>query len=431
MVRPSQNGLWTCPACEERVGEPLGRNLSPEVHACGPYPSNVELAIADEPNLDERFEQVRVPEKERLAELIREKARVSVNIHPEVLIGLLIRRQRLGNFHDMLDLFVGYDEKIARERLGFDYLAFGRDAPRVVYGALNLGSPGVPPYGAACVFLKRRETGRFVSFLEKGALLLLKDDDDGIHLQIPNGSRALYPTVAKLAIVKHQEELAKGREFDIENVVCAPEKGDDNCIEAQVCCNITSDTIEKIAYYPDEPRPVPEHSAFARNVSTIQDSFGVILEALARGSAIPFEQSPSPPRPLSTSGGARGSSAGEPPRPNQPGVDWPSEFDLLTFSEASGVGFIRARDGLLRLDVRREPSAQIAPSSLGAVAAELGQRRLERKFGSLPELLEYGRDQYLGSQTALFEELTTEAPAGSMVRARAADLLSRIARAHR
>ena len=197
-------------------------------------------------------------------DLIREHARVSINIQPESLLNLL-QDPRICwlNLSDNLraGALLAYPPELAAKRLGIEKLVFGPDGDHLIYGALNLGSTGLYSYGACCVYLDHRAIAPQLSFLEENSFSYCTQDGPSVALDVPKGVRALWHSVHTLAVVKHCKQLAASSTWTVRELaelilVSCGDKKTDRFIEAQVQQPITSESITEIVFARRYYRPV-------------------------------------------------------------------------------------------------------------------------------------------------------------------------------
>jgi hypothetical protein len=196
--------------------------------------------------------------------VIRDQARVSINIQPESLLNLL-QDPRICwlNLNDNLraGVMMTYPPELAAKRLGIEKLLFGPDGDRLVYGALNLGSIGLHSYGACCVFLDKKAIRSQVSFLEENSFSYLTQQGASVTLHVPEGARALWSSVHTLATVKHFRDLIASDTWTANAlaallIVTRGSKQTDRFIEAQVRQPFGSNAITEIVFARKKYRPV-------------------------------------------------------------------------------------------------------------------------------------------------------------------------------
>lgn len=254
--------MWTCGTCGAELKSPC-KKCPHGKHVTG-LPSNVWLAAADEPNLEERFLScIRPAENDELMEtrlhkyvrILRDNLSVSINLHPESLINFMHdERIRYVNLHDNLraNAIPGYDKELASKRSAIDEMAFKYDGQRLNFGAVNLGdNVGLISYGAACIILRSEDIKNRVSFLENNVFSYYNESGGAISFNIPSGSRALWDTVPKLAIIKLNTALFEPAEITCEELsslllLSEGDKATDRYIEAQIFPPIHRATISKI-----------------------------------------------------------------------------------------------------------------------------------------------------------------------------------------
>lgn len=265
--------MWKCKSCDAELKSPT--KVCPRGgHETG-VPSNVILAHVDEPQLEARFgtrlkfTDGDVPLQVRLGEysrLLRDELSVSLNLHYQSLLSFIQDpRIRYVNLHDNLrgNLIPDYDKELANKRNAIDRMAFGPDGERLNFGAVYLGhrNVGLISYGAACIILKSDEIMCRVSFLENNAFSYYSDSGGAVSFNIPHGSRALWPTLYKLAIIKHVAELFGSTEMTPEEIseavlYSAGDKSTDRFIEAQIFPPIDRGMIAKIVLSTKDCRKV-------------------------------------------------------------------------------------------------------------------------------------------------------------------------------
>ena len=187
--------------------------------------------------------------------ILKNNLSISINIHPPSLVNLLQdERIRYLNLNDNLraNAIINYDKELIAKRKGLDYLLFGIDGDKLNSGALNLGNIGLISYGSVCVFLKFDDNiKKNISFLEDNPFNYINYSSESFNFSLPYGSKALWYTVHKLAIIKHKNDFLcdkKLTEFELSNLVLSSNgnKKNDRFIEAQIYQQITRSSISKI-----------------------------------------------------------------------------------------------------------------------------------------------------------------------------------------
>lgn len=260
--------MWICTHCNKNVNKPS--NICPYCNLETGIPSNIVLAGEDEINLSNRFQICKkcIKDLKDLTRLnyykrkLKNRISVSINAHPETLVNLLQdERIKYTNLHENLraNAIINYDPELAAKRRGIDNLVFGADGEKLNYGAVNLGTLGLYSYGACCIFLKDKEIKNRVSFLEDNSFNYMTRSGPAIQLNIPKGSRALWPKAHILLTVKHCKDLLKRKRWndsELKKLILFSNGGKkkDRFIEAQIYPPITLSCFKKILYNPSISR---------------------------------------------------------------------------------------------------------------------------------------------------------------------------------
>lgn len=264
--------MWICAHCNKNVNKPS--KICPHCNLETEIPSHIVLAGEDEINLSHRFQICKKSMKnskdlKRLnyyKRRLQKSISISINVHPETLVNLLQdERIKYTNLHENLraNAITKYDSELAAKRRGIDNLVFGADGEKLNYGAVNLGTLGLYSYGACCIFLKDREIKNRVSFLEENSFNYLTQSGPTIQLNIPQGSRALWPKAHVLSTVKHCKDLLKNKRWsnsELKKLILFSngEKKTDRFIEAQIYPPISLGCFKKIMYNPNYSRQIKD-----------------------------------------------------------------------------------------------------------------------------------------------------------------------------
>lgn len=253
--------MWKCGSCQKEIKIP-SRECPHGDHETE-LPSNLWLAGVDEPELEKRFqacaesikETGRIEWLDNYQQLLNDNLAVSINLHPESLINLMSdARLRYVNLHDNLraNVIRDYDKELASKRLAIDVMAFKYNGTQLNFGAVNIGeNVGLLSYGAACMILKSVDIKCSVSFLENNVFSYYHESGGEISFKIPKGVRALWNSVAELAIIKHTDEFFGCDELNVDRISkillrSTGNKATDQFIEAQIIADISRATIAKI-----------------------------------------------------------------------------------------------------------------------------------------------------------------------------------------
>ncbi|MGJ5819963.1 hypothetical protein [Paludibaculum fermentans] len=231
-------------------------------------PSNIALAMDDEPHLTARFERCREQIEctdpalwirlSGVVELIKKKTGVSINMEPGVLISMLqSERLRYANLHDLIQaqLLEKYPREWHSKRKGIDNIVFGTDGESLVFGALNLGTDGVFSYGPCCVYIHMNMIANVVSFLERNSFVYFSQNGAAVSVHVPPGTRAVRSTVAHLAVVKHIRDMQQLTDVSLKCLarVLLTSQGDkfsDEFIEAQIAKSVKSSMFKSVVVSP-------------------------------------------------------------------------------------------------------------------------------------------------------------------------------------
>ena len=169
-------------------------------------------------------------------------------------------RIRYLNLHDNLKARVvpDYDPELAALRIAADYFTFGSAGGKIVYGAVNLGGPGLVSYGSVCMLIRNKDIQLGTSFLEGNTFSYLTGTPPNAVLDLSRALRAVWDTLLILAVVKHLGEIcspgaAKTTLADI-LLKSSGDKRTDRFIEAQVYPDITVRNVERVTYSPAHSR---------------------------------------------------------------------------------------------------------------------------------------------------------------------------------
>ena len=225
--------------------------------------SNLHRAQEDEIHLINRYEKAcesaRQSNKFKLLKgfenHVDENKTVCINMRASTLRNLLQdERVRYINLHSNLDAGAveDYDSGKYQKRLLIDIFIFGPDYKNIVFGALNVGNCGLISYGEYCVVLKTEDIKERTSFLEKNSFQYVLDfSRTTLHIEVPDGSRALWSTVSKLCVVKHVQDILQKEHLNPSQIAdmvlrSTEQKQDDDFIEVQVLRPIGISNIARV-----------------------------------------------------------------------------------------------------------------------------------------------------------------------------------------
>jgi len=258
--------MWKCNVCGAEINPPKFK--CPKCNGITGITSNVVVSFEDEKFLEKRYQKCKEDcdeeKKKKLKKFVKifkDNLSISINLHSGSLINFL-QNERIPylNLYDNIKAKVEYDPELIAKRRAMDNLLFGKDCENLIHSAINLGNIGLVSYGAACIFLKLDENvKKNTSFIEQNSFDYINSSSTATNITIPPGIRALWNTVHKLAVVKHQKELKNNSNLsykELSNLILFSdgEKKNDRFIEALILQPITRKSVSRIIYSPYHDR---------------------------------------------------------------------------------------------------------------------------------------------------------------------------------